>query len=86
LKCEVEKPLKLKIDNKSDINLAKNYIAHDRSKHLVTGFHFIREQVGKGILEIIYRLTEIQLADGFTKALKLDKFTYLRDKLGLKSL
>jgi len=31
LKSEVKKPLKLKIDNRSAINLAKNPIAHGRS-------------------------------------------------------
>jgi len=41
LNCEVEKPLKLKIDNRSAINLAENPIAHGRSKHIETRFHFI---------------------------------------------
>jgi len=83
LNCEVKKPLKLKIDNRSAINLAKNPIAHGRSKHIETRFHFIREQVSKGMIEVEYCPTEAQLADGFTKALKIDRFTCLRDKLGL---
>jgi hypothetical protein len=83
LNCEVKKPLKLKIDNKSAINLARNPIAHGRSKHIETRFHFIREQVSKGMIEVEYCPTEAQLADGFTKALKIDRFTCLRDKLGL---
>jgi len=40
----------------------------------------------KGMLEVIYCPTECQLTDVFTKALKIDKFVYLRDKLGLISL
>lgn len=83
LNCEVEKPLKLKIDNRSTINLAKNPITHGRRKHIETRFHFIREQVTKGMIEVVYCPTEAQLADGFTKALKIDKFSYFRDKLGL---
>lgn len=35
----------LKVDNKSTINLCKNPVLHDRSKHIDTRFHFIRECV-----------------------------------------
>jgi len=83
LNCEVKKPLKLKIDTISAINLAKNPIAHGRSKYIETRFHFIREQVTKGMIDVVYCPTEAQLKDGFTKALKIDRFSYLRDMLGL---
>lgn len=36
-----------------------------------TRFYFIREQFMKGMLEISYCPTELQLADGFTMTLKL---------------
>jgi hypothetical protein len=83
LKCEVQKPLKLMIDNKSAISLAKNPISHGRSKHIETRFYFIREQVVNGNIEVVYCPTEVQFADGFTKAVKLDRFEFLRKKLGL---
>jgi hypothetical protein len=83
LKCEVMKPLTLKIDNKSAISLAKNPISHGRSKHIETRFHFIREQVTNGMIELHYCPTELQLADGFTKAVKLDIFEFLRKELGV---
>ena len=79
----MEKPLKLKLDNRSVINLAKNPITHGRSKHIETRFHFIREHVTKGMIEVMYCPAEVQLADGFTKVLKLDIFAYLRERLGL---
>lgn len=60
LNCEVEKALRLKIDNRSAINLAKNPIAHGRSKQIETRFHFIREQVTKGMIEVVYFPTEVQ--------------------------
>jgi len=41
LKCEVMKPLTLRINNKSAISLPKNPISHGRSKHIETRFHFI---------------------------------------------
>lgn len=80
------KPLILKIDNKSAIILSKNTISHGRSKCIYTRFHFIREKVSNGMIEVQYCPTEVQLADGFTKALKLDKFEFLRRKLGVISV
>jgi hypothetical protein len=86
LKCEPSKPLVLRIDNKSAISLAKNPISHGRSKHIETKYHFIREQVSNGVIEVQYCPTELQLADGFTKALKLERFEFLRKQLGIFSL
>jgi len=83
LKCEVMKPLTIKIDNKSPISLTKNPISHGRRKHIETRFHFIREQVTNGMIELHYCPTELQLADGFTKAVKLDRFEFLRKRLGV---
>ncbi|GJV54240.1 retrovirus-related pol polyprotein from transposon TNT 1-94 [Tanacetum coccineum] len=40
-------------------------------------YHFIKEQVEKGIVELFFVGTEYQLADLFTKALSEDRFKYL---------
>jgi hypothetical protein len=81
LKCEVVKPLTLMLDNKSAISLTKNPISHGRSKHIDTKFHFIREQVTSEMIQVQYCPTEVQLADGFTKAVKIDRFEFLRKQL-----
>ncbi|XP_050915370.1 secreted RxLR effector protein 161-like [Lathyrus oleraceus] len=86
LRCEVMKPLILRIDNKSSISLAKNPISHGRSKHIDTRFYFIREKMSNGMIEVQYCPTEVQLVDDFTKALKLDRFEFLRRKLGVISV
>ncbi|KAG4958455.1 hypothetical protein JHK87_035088 [Glycine soja] len=83
LKCEVQMPLSLLIDNKSAISLAKNPVSHGRSKHIETRFHFIREQVNNGVLKLIYCPTEDQLADLLTKAVKPDRFIKLREEIGV---
>jgi hypothetical protein len=36
-------PPRIKMDNMSAIALSKNPILHDRSKHIKTHYHFIRE-------------------------------------------
>jgi len=44
--------VKLLMDNKSTIALRKNPVHHDRSKHIDTKFHFIRECVEEGKMEV----------------------------------
>ncbi|KAK2372692.1 putative mitochondrial protein [Trifolium repens] len=85
LKIEVNKPLKLMIDNKSAINLAKNPVLHGRSKHIETKYHFLRNQVQNGVLEVVHCSTQKQLADVLTKAIKTDQFLRLRDGIGVVS-
>jgi KUP system potassium uptake protein len=83
LKCKLKKPLQLLIDNQSAINLARNHVSHGRSKHIETRFHFIREQVMNGKIEVVHCPTRDQIANGFTNAIKLDRFEALREKLGI---
>ncbi|WVZ23704.1 hypothetical protein V8G54_002248 [Vigna mungo] len=86
LKIVTCKPTCLKIDNKSAIDLAKNPISHGRSKHIETKYHYLREQVSKGKLELSYCKTDEQVADIFTKALRQSRFERLRSLIGVKSL
>jgi len=43
-----DEKMKLRIDSKSAIDLAKHPVAHGRSKHIETKFHFLRGQVNDG--------------------------------------
>jgi len=79
-------PMRLLIDNKSVIDLAKHPVAHDRSKQIETKFHFLCDQVSKEKLELEFCRSEDQVADILTKTLKSIKFKELRDKLGVTSL
>ena len=73
----------LKVDNQSAIQLSRNPVFHDRSKHIDVKFHYIRECVEEGKVEVEPIDTKAQLADILTKALGRDQFTNLRSKLGL---
>ncbi|GJU42235.1 retrovirus-related pol polyprotein from transposon TNT 1-94 [Tanacetum coccineum] len=50
-------------DNKSAIALCCNNVQHSRSKHIDIRFHFIKEHVENGVIEIYFVNTEYQLAD-----------------------
>nr|GEW90003.1 retrovirus-related Pol polyprotein from transposon TNT 1-94 [Tanacetum cinerariifolium] len=49
-------------------------------------YHFIKENVEKGIVELFFVRTEYQLADLFTKALPEERFKYLVRRLGSYAL
>ncbi|GJV74681.1 retrovirus-related pol polyprotein from transposon TNT 1-94 [Tanacetum coccineum] len=73
-------------DNKSAIALCCNNVQHSRAKHIDIRYHFIKEQVENGIVELYFVRTEYQLADIFTKPLPRERFNFLIDKLGMKSM
>jgi len=79
-------PIALFIDNKSATSLSRNLVLHRRSKHIEAKFHFLREQVNKGALQIFHCSTKLRLADIFTKALKVDRFIKLRSLIGMKEV
>ncbi|GJS12636.1 hypothetical protein Tco_0407108 [Tanacetum coccineum] len=70
-------------DNKSAIALCCNNVQHSRSKHIDIRFHFIKEQVENGVVELYFVNTEYQLADIFTKALGREIIKFLINKLGM---
>nr|GFC19901.1 retrovirus-related Pol polyprotein from transposon TNT 1-94 [Tanacetum cinerariifolium] len=48
-------------------------------------YHFIKEQVKNGVIELYFVNTEYQLADLFNKALGRDRIEFLTTKLGMRS-
>ncbi|GJR69104.1 retrovirus-related pol polyprotein from transposon TNT 1-94 [Tanacetum coccineum] len=72
-------------DNKSVIALCCNNVQHSRSKHIDIRFHFIKEHVENGVIELYFVNTEYQLADIFTKALGRERIEFLINKLGMRS-
>ncbi|GJR56686.1 retrovirus-related pol polyprotein from transposon TNT 1-94 [Tanacetum coccineum] len=72
-------------DNKSAIALCCNNVQHSRSKHIDIRFHFIKEHVENGVIELYFVNTEYQLADIFTKALGRERIEFLINKLEWRS-
>nr|GEW50972.1 retrotransposon protein, putative, unclassified [Tanacetum cinerariifolium] len=71
---------------KSVIALCCNSIQHSRAKQIDVHYHFIKNQVENGIVELYIVWTEHQLADIFTKPLPRERFNFLIEKLGVKSM
>ncbi|GJT08207.1 retrovirus-related pol polyprotein from transposon TNT 1-94 [Tanacetum coccineum] len=64
-------------DSKSAIAISCNPVQHSKTKHIHIRYHFIKEHVEKGTVELYFVGTEYQLADLFTKALLKERFEYL---------
>nr|GEZ60127.1 retrovirus-related Pol polyprotein from transposon TNT 1-94 [Tanacetum cinerariifolium] len=72
-------------DSKSAIAISCNPVQHTRIKHIDVRYHFIKDHVEKGTIELYFVGTEYQLADLFKKSLPEARFTFLVEKLGMMS-
>ena len=78
-----EEVTKIFVDNKSALALAKNPVLHDRSKHIDTRYHFIRESIARKEDHLDFMKSHDQAADILTKPLKYDTFNKLQALLGV---
>jgi hypothetical protein len=76
-------PTTLYCDNQGAIRLSKDSTFHGRTKHIDVHFHFIRQTVAHGHINIIYCPTDDMIADTFTKPLARVKFEKFRRLLGV---
>nr|GEZ38743.1 retrovirus-related Pol polyprotein from transposon TNT 1-94 [Tanacetum cinerariifolium] len=65
------KKIPIYCDSKSAIAISCNPVQHSRTKHIVVRYHFIKEHVEKGAIELYFIKTDYQQADLFTKALSV---------------
>ena len=86
LRHEEQKRVKLMVDNQSAITLSKNPVHHNRTKHIDTRYHFIRQCIEDKNIEITFIRTEDQLADIFTKALGRMKLQEMRSRIGVTNI
>ncbi|KAJ9542546.1 hypothetical protein OSB04_029052 [Centaurea solstitialis] len=70
-------------DNTSAIAIANNPVLHSKTKHIEVIYHFIRDHVMNGDIELHFVPTEYQLADLFTKPLDVTRFNMLISELGI---
>ena len=73
----------IQVDNKSAIELAKNPVNHERSKHIDVRFHFIREHVTDGNTKLKHIARKDQAAYILSKPLSNELFDRGKKMLGM---
>ena len=82
--CELEATI-FHCNNQSGIRLCENPVFHDWSKHIDIRYHFLRDCVQRGTIQLEYIQIDEQVVDIFTKSLCIHSFVKFRDMLGLLS-
>jgi histone deacetylase 1/2 len=77
------KPPILWCDNLGATYLSANPVFHARTKHIEVDFHFVREKVALGALDVRCIASGDQLADVFTKAVTWNLLSRFRSNLHL---
>lgn len=80
----VKGPTTVYCDNMSAIKLSKNEVVSQRSKHIDIRYHFCKDHVRRGVIDVQYLPTDEMPADAFTKALPAPKHTSCAASFGLK--
>ncbi|GJS99810.1 retrovirus-related pol polyprotein from transposon TNT 1-94 [Tanacetum coccineum] len=73
-------------DNTSFIAISNNPVFNSRTKHNDIRYHFIRDHILKGEIELHFVPIDLQLADIFTKPLALPSFTRFVPELGMLNI
>ncbi|GJV96403.1 retrovirus-related pol polyprotein from transposon TNT 1-94 [Tanacetum coccineum] len=73
-------------DNTSVIVISNNPVLHSRTKHIYIRYHFIRDHILKGDIELHFVPTGLQLADIFTKPLAESSFSRLVAELSMLNI
>ena len=70
-------------DNQICVKLSENPVFHDKSKHIDIKYHYIKNMVQRGAVNIQYVAKDEQIDDVLTKTLAKVKFEYFRENLGV---
>ncbi|GKD95409.1 retrovirus-related pol polyprotein from transposon TNT 1-94 [Tanacetum coccineum] len=78
-----QKKITLFCDNQSALYLARNPTFHSKSKHIRVKYHFIREKVEEGTVDMQKIHIDDNVANYMTKIINSDKFIWCRSSCGL---
>ncbi|OWY92149.1 RxLR effector protein [Phytophthora megakarya] len=79
-------PTVVNVDNQSAIAMANNPVHHQRTKHIHSRYHFIRERIAMEDVVLEYVSTKDNIADLLTKAVTVDVLNALRGRLGVRDV
>lgn len=78
-------PTVIREDNQACIRVAEEDKPTKRLKHVDVRWHFVRNEIQRGVIKLVYVPTDLQVADIMTKALPGPQFGKLRGLLGLSA-
>ena len=77
-------PVPIFTDNQSFIAFSTNEINNNRTKHIDTHYHYMRDQITVGNIKLHYVPSQLNPADILTKPLSPRKHTHILDLLGIR--
>ena len=80
----IELPINMYCDNSAAVTFANEPGVMKGARHFPRRYHYVREQVDIGEINLLKIHTDNNLADPFTKALSKEKLTRLADGIGLR--
>jgi hypothetical protein len=84
LKIKCQYPVKFYEDNQSVLKMLVQEKSSNRTKHIDTKYHFIKDHFKNGTIDCVYCPSEEMIADLLTKPLAASKITYFRKKMQLE--
>ena len=78
---EQEESTEILVDNQAAIAISQNPVFHGKTKHFNIKLFFLREVQKNGVVSLVYCKTEDQVADVFTKPLRLASLSFSEQNL-----
>ena len=78
-----QKKIHVVCDSQSALHISRNLSFHSRAKHIGFQYHFVRELVEDGSVDLWKIHTKENLIDVMTKSINTEKFVWSRSFYGL---